>query len=148
MTDNESHIPQGPSTLSGKGPVASGGQSIGELVAKITAQFSALARDEISFAKLQAVAKVKKLGIGGALFAVAGVLALYMLGTLLLAAGYGLATVMPLWAAFLVVSGILLLIIILLAVVGLLRIKASQKHVIDPKAGLKKDIDAVKKGMN
>lgn len=148
MTEKDPHIPQGPSTLSGKGPVAPGGQSIGELVAKITAQFSALVRDEITYTKLQATAKIKKIGTGGALLAVAGVLALYMLGTLLLAAGYGLATVMPTWAAFLVVSGILLLIILILALVGLLLFKASQKHTVDPKDGLKKDINAVKKGIN
>ncbi|MCI7690717.1 phage holin family protein [Trueperella pyogenes] len=147
MTEKDTLGPQGPATLSGTGPVAPSGQSIGELVAKITAQFSALVRDEISYTKLQATAKVKKLGIGGALFAVAGVLALYMLGTLLLAAGFGFATIMPVWAAFLAVSGILLLIILLLALIGALSFKASKKHDVDPKSGLQKDIDAVKKGI-
>lgn len=147
MTEKEPLTPQGPATLSGKGPKAASGLSIGELVAKITAQFSALVRDEIRYTKLEATSKVKKFGIGGVLLAVAGVLALYMLGTLLLAAGYGLATVMPTWAAFLVVSGGLLLIILILALIGIQRFKAAQKHIVDPKGGLEKDIDAIKKGI-
>ncbi|MCM3907820.1 MULTISPECIES: phage holin family protein [Trueperella] len=147
MTEQVPLTPQGPETLAGKGPKAASGQSVGELVAKITAQFSALVRDEIRYTKLQATSKVKKLGIGGVLLAVAGVLALYMLGTLLLAAGYGLATVMPLWAAFLVVSGGLLLIILILALIAVSRFKAANKHTVDPKGGLEKDIEAVKKGI-
>ncbi|MCI7552089.1 MAG: phage holin family protein [Actinomycetaceae bacterium] len=121
--------------------------SIGELVAKITAQFSALVRDEMKYAQLQAKAKVTKLGVGGVLLAIAAVFALYMLGTLLLAFGFGLATVLPTWAAFLIVSGVLLVIIIVLALIGLAKLKASKEHTIDPKTGLLKDVDAVKKGL-
>ena len=52
------------------------GATIGELVAKVTAQFSALIRDEISMAKLNAKAKIAKLGIGGVLLVVAAVISL------------------------------------------------------------------------
>lgn len=125
----------------------SASSSIGELIAKVTAQFSFLVRDEIKFASLQAKAKVTKLGTGGALFAVAGVLALYMFGILLLAAGFGFSTFLPTWLAFLCVAGILFVIILLLALFGVFKLKASKKHKVDPKAGMLKNLDAVKKGI-
>ena len=121
--------------------------SLGELVAKITAQFSALVRDEIMVAKLNAKAKVTKLGVGGVLMVVAAVLALYMLGILLLAAGYGIATVLPTWAAFLIVAGVLLVIILVLVLVGVAKFKASANDKIDPKSGITEDIQAIKKGI-
>lgn len=143
------HAPEGPSSLAGQGPVApKSGQSVGELVAKVTAQFSALVRDEITYNKLQATSKVKKLGLGGALLAVAGVLALYMLGLLLMAAAFAFANIVPVWAGFLIVAGILLLIILILAGIGAGRLKASQKHQVNPALGLQKDVDAMKKGLN
>lgn len=122
-------------------------QSVGELVAKITAQFSALIRDEITYTKKQATAKAKKLGIGGVLIGAGVFLALYMFGMLLFAAAYGLATVLPVWAAFLIVAGALLLIIVALILVGVSRIKASQAHAVNPKEGLEKNLAAVKKGV-
>ncbi|MDP9800668.1 hypothetical protein J2S49_000744 [Arcanobacterium wilhelmae] len=122
------------------------GSSIGELVAKITAQFSALVRDELKYATVQLQAKVTKLGVGGAILAVVGVLAFYLLTLLFGAAVAGFATIMPVWASFLTVAGILLLIMIILALVALAKIKSSKQNVVDPKAGLTKDVDAVKKG--
>lgn len=143
-------IPEGPETAKGREPrpaTDASEPSFGELIAKITAQFSALVRDELRYATVQAQAKVKKLGIGGGMFAVAGVLALYMLGLLLLAAVAGFANLVPWWAAFLIVSGILLLIIIILALIGLNRMKSAKKNKVDPKSGIEKDINAVKKGL-
>ncbi|MDO5025358.1 MAG: phage holin family protein [Trueperella sp.] len=122
--------------------------SVGQLVAKVTAQFSALIRDEIKYATMQLKAKVVKSAVGAALFAVAGVLALYAFGILLLAAGYGIATVLPAWAAFLIVGGALLLICVILALLGVNRFKSAGKHELDPKSGIEQDIDAVKKGLD
>lgn len=122
--------------------------SVGQLVAKVTAQFSSLIRDEIKYATMQLKAKVVKSAVGAALFAVAGVLALYALGILLLAAGFAIALALPAWAAFLIVGGVLLLICIILALVGINRFKAAEEHEFDPKAGIEQDIDAVKKGLD
>ena len=125
------------------------GQSIGELVAKVTAQFSALVRDEINVTKLNAKAKVTKLGIGGVLFAVAAVFALYMLGILLIAAGFGIGALLGgnYWAGFLIVGGVLLLVMLILALIGAAKLKASKRHQISPQAGLAKSVDAFKKGL-
>lgn len=127
--------------------LSSGSATIGELVAKITAQISAIVRNEIKFAVLQGKAKASKLGVGGALFAVAGLLGIYLLGMLLLAAVHAFALVVPMWAAYLIVSGILLLIMLILVLVGIKLFKASSQHNPNPTPGFKKDIAAVKKGI-
>lgn len=121
--------------------------SIGHLFSSIAEQFSRLVRGEIELAQVNLKAKLTKLGIGGALFGAAAFLALYLVGLLLLAAVWGLGVVMPLWAAFLVVSAVLLIIIGVLIAVGASRIKASQEHTIDPIGGLKADVEAAKKGL-
>ncbi|MCI5825628.1 MAG: phage holin family protein [Arcanobacterium sp.] len=138
--NEESPLPVAPPTA---------GPTIGELVAKVTAQFAALVRDEISITKLNAKAKITKLGAGGALLAVAVVLALYLLGILLLAAGFGIGAALgnrP-WLGFLIVGGALLLITLIVALIGVAKLKASKEHAINPAQGLAKDVEAVKKGM-
>lgn len=126
---------------------SAGSSTIGELVAKITAQISAIVRSEIKFAVLQGKAKVSKLGAGAALFAVAGIIGLYLLGMLLLAAVHAFALLVPMWGAYLIVSGILLLVMLILVLVGVKLFKASAEHRPNPTHGFKKDIDAVKKGI-
>ena len=123
-------------------------RSIGELVAAVTERFSRLIRDEIELAKVQAKAKASKVAGGVVFFAIAGVLALYALGILLLAAVYGLANAVPLWLAALIVGVVILLICGILALIGIKSLKASNKHVVDPKSGLINDIEAAKKGLN
>ena len=122
-------------------------QSLGDLIGGMTAQFSTLVRGEIELAQVQLKEKVSKLGLGGGLLAAAGVLALYMLGLLLLGAVWGLGNVMPLWAAFLVVSGILLVIIAVLGVIGVKELQKSNEVKVDPATGLKATADAAKKGL-
>lgn len=125
------------------------GATIGELVAKVTAQFSALIRDEISMAKLNAKAKIAKLGIGGVLLVVAAVISLYMFGILLIAAGFGIGAALGgnMWLGFLIVAGILLFIMLMLILAGVAKLKASQKHSVTPGRGIAQDVAAIKKGI-
>lgn len=69
--------------------------SFGELLATILGQISTLVRGEIELAQVQLKEKLTKLGIGGALLVVAGVLALYMLGLLLFAAVWAFSLIDP-----------------------------------------------------
>ncbi|WP_308165734.1 phage holin family protein [Arcanobacterium phocae] len=124
----------------------SSGGSIGELIAKITSQFSALVRDEIKYTGLQAKAKVTRLGIGGVLLAVAGILALYMLGFLFTGIAWAFAIILPIWAGYLITAGILLVIILILALVGKKSIDKASQATVNPKAGLVKNVEAIKKG--
>ena len=120
--------------------------TIGELFSRLSDQIRYLVKGEIDLAKAKAATMVKKMGTGIALLAVAGVLALYLLGVLLHAAILGFSLIMPAWGAALVVAGILLLIIIILALIGLNQLKKSKEDKPDPQTGLKKSAEAAKEG--
>lgn len=124
-------------------------RTIGELVAGVSESFSTLVRDEIKLAQTQLTEKVTGLGKGAGFLAVAGVLlALYAVPVLLWAAIYGIATALPLWAAALIVGGVLVLIAVILALVGLKMLKKSKEMPApDPKTGLQKGVAAFKKGL-
>lgn len=102
-------------------------RTIGQLVSEATTDLSSLVRGEIELAKSEVTTSVSRAGKGGAMLAVAGVLALYMLGLLLFAAAWGIeAAGLPLWAGLLIVSGVLLLIIAILALIGIKALKQVQ----------------------
>jgi len=98
--------------------------SIGELVSNVTGNVSSLVRLEIELAKTELQEQVRQAGQGGGMAAAAGFLA--YLATILLsfAAVYGLAVVMPVWAAFLVVAGVYLLVAAVLGFVGMRKFRA------------------------
>ncbi len=89
-------------------------RSTAAVVKDVVGGVQALVRQELELARLELMegvsAKAQAAGAGGA----AGVLGLYVVGFLGLAGGYGLAEVMPLWAAFLVVAGVMLLLLVIL----------------------------------
>ncbi|QDO89958.1 phage holin family protein [Ornithinimicrobium ciconiae] len=103
-------------------------RTIGQLVSDATNDLSTLVRGEIELAKTEVTDGVTKLGKGAVFFAIAGVLALYMLGLLLLAAAWGIGALgLAMWASLLIVSGVLLLIIAGLGAAGyFLYIKKAQ----------------------
>ncbi|MGO1591280.1 MAG: phage holin family protein [Ancrocorticia sp.] len=122
--------------------------TIGELISRVTEQISTLLRDEIEFTIVNLKAKVKKLGLGGVLAIVGLVLAVFAFNLLLFAGVAGFANLVPWWAAFLIVAGILLAITLLLLLIALVFFKKSQKDVVDPKGAIDQDIDTIKKGLN
>ncbi|MDO5700190.1 MAG: phage holin family protein [Bowdeniella nasicola] len=138
--------PKSPSTVADK---VAPKKTIGELVADVSQTFSALVRDEIKLAQAQLVQKFSRLGIGGAMLAVAGLLlALYAVPVLLYSAIHGLAHAVPLWLSALIIGLVLVLIAVIIALVGLSKIKASQKQDMpDPVGGLKESVGAMKKGL-
>ena len=73
--------------------------TLGELIARISENISALVRGEIDLAKAKGQRMAKEMGLGAGLLAAAGVLALFIFGLLLGALTTGLSHVMPLWAA-------------------------------------------------
>ncbi|GGN69324.1 hypothetical protein GCM10010112_34710 [Actinoplanes lobatus] len=83
-------------------------QSTAELVSQLSEQVSTLARDELALARIEMVDKGKKAGKGAGLLGGAGVIALYGMGALLFTAVAALSMVMPMWAAALTVTVILL----------------------------------------
>jgi len=94
-------------------------RTLGQLVADATHDISSIMRGEIALAKAEIGADVKKVGIGGAMFAVAGVFGFLALILLLIAAAYGLvAAGLSPWSSFLIVAIVLLVLAAVLALVG------------------------------
>ncbi|SNC73827.1 Putative Holin-X, holin superfamily III [Kytococcus aerolatus] len=87
-----------------------GERSLGEIVSGAAANAQSLVRDEIALAKAEINQDVKKGAKTGAGFGVAAFFFLYGFGLLLMAAAFGIATVLPTWAGFLIVACVLLLI--------------------------------------
>lgn len=92
--------------------------SVGRLVAQLSEQVARLVRAEIDLARTELVARAKQAGIGAGLLAGAGLLSLYALAALLAAAVLGLAVVVPVWLAALIVGVVLLVVAGVLALVG------------------------------
>ncbi|OKL53175.1 hypothetical protein BSZ39_10930 [Bowdeniella nasicola] len=134
----------------GTNPAPGTKKSIGELVADISEKFSGLVRDEIKLAQTQLTEKVSKLGAGGGMLAAAGVLiALYSVPVLLYSAIHGLAHAVPLWLSALIIGLVLVLIAAIIGFIGYKKLQAAKEVTSpDPVGGMKKNIEAVKKGLH
>lgn len=83
--------------------------SVAELVTRISDQASTLVREEIALAKAEVEVKVKRLGAGAVVGAVAGSFVLFALVFALQALAWGLNDVFDsLWLGFVIVMGLLL----------------------------------------
>jgi uncharacterized membrane protein YqjE len=123
-------------------------QSTGELVQRASEQLSRLIRDELTLAKVELAEKGKHAGIGVGLFSGAGVLALYGVGALIATLIIALDLVLPLWAAALIVAGVLFLVAGILALVG--KKQLSRATPPEPQAAIqniKADVDEVKRAV-
>ncbi|QDB80863.1 phage holin family protein [Georgenia sp. 311] len=121
---------------------------MGELVARVSEQFSRILRGEIELIQVKLADKAKHVGVGAGFFAVAGLLALYALGVLITAAVLGLAVALPAWLSALIVGVVLLIIAAVAALIGKKKVQEGQApSAEETKANLKADVDAVKKGI-
>lgn len=100
-----------------------GESSTGELVSRLSEQVTQLVRHELQLALTELKQKGKQAGIGAGLTGAGGVVALFGLGALVLAAIAALALVVPVWAAALIVGVVVLLVAGLLALTGIGQIK-------------------------
>lgn len=120
-------------------------RSLFQLIADIPTLVTNLVKDEIAQLKVEMIAKLKALGIGGGIIAVAVVILLYMIGVLLTAAVLGLAEVMAPWLAALVVAAFLLIVAVIVGLIGYRVLKAGippvpQKTI----ASVKRDVATIK----
>ena len=98
-------------------------RTLGQLVADATHDLSSIIRSEIALAKAEIGADAKKAGVGAGLFAAAALLVFLALILLPIAAAYGLvAAGLAPWLSFLIVSGLLLVLGAILAVIGKSRV--------------------------
>lgn len=94
-------------------------RTIGQLVAQATQDVSVIVRKEIQLAKTEVTSQLGTAGKGAGMLIAAGILALYALGLLLIAASFGLVALgLSIWLSFLIVAVVLLIVVAVLALVG------------------------------
>lgn len=104
-----------PSTSRGAGNE----RTLGQLVADAQTDVKDIVKGEIALAKLEIKADVSKGGKGAGMLVGAAIFGLFTLGFLLTAGAWALALVLPTWAGFAIVGGVLLLITLVLALIGI-----------------------------
>ena len=92
-------------------------RTIGQLVADATHDLQGLVRGEIALAKAEVTSGAKVVGKGAGLLAGAAFFALMGLVFLLHSAAWGIAEALPVWAGYLIVGAVVL---VLAAILGLL----------------------------
>lgn len=118
-------------------------RSLFALVGELPDRVSDLVRAEIAQIKAEVSYKVKHFGIGAGLIAGAAFVAVFLLGTLIATGILALSLVLPGWAAALIVSGVLLLIIAALVGIALLNFKRGSEP-LESIESLRRDLDMVK----
>ena len=120
-------------------------RSLFQLISDIPTLVTDLVKGEIDQLKAEMIVKLKALGIGGGLIAVAAVILLFMVGVLLTAAVLGLAEVMPGWLAALLVALVLLIIAAIIGFLGYRKLKGGIPPLPEKTIkSVRRDIDTVK----
>jgi Flp pilus assembly protein TadB len=120
-------------------------QSTSELVQRAGEQVSRLVRDELALAKAELAEKGKHAGIGVGLFGGAGGIGFYAVGTLIATLVLVLDIWLPAWAAALIVTGALLLIAGILALLGRRQVQRAKPPMPESAAqSVRADVETVK----
>ena len=104
-------------------PTQEAEHGVGPAAKQVAEHASSLARLELELALLEVKLKVAALGIGIGMSIAAAIFGLFALGFGLAAGAAALALVLPMWAALLIVFGVLALLAVVLLLVGLSVIK-------------------------
>ncbi|MGH3972643.1 MAG: phage holin family protein [Pseudonocardiaceae bacterium] len=123
--------------------------SVSQLVERMSAQVSALVRDEMALATAEMKRKGTQAGVGIGIGSAGAVVALLGLGALVGAAVLGLATVLAAWLAALLVGIVLLAVAGALAAAGIGQVRNSAP--VAPGQAVqstKRDIETVKESMH
>jgi len=91
---------------------------LGAAARRVAESVSAIVRLELQLAAAEVKRKLGEIGVGVGLIAAAALLALYAVGFLLATLAAGIATALPWWAALLIVSILLLVLVAVLGLVG------------------------------
>jgi hypothetical protein len=118
-------------------------RSLFTLIGEVPDRVSDLVKAEIDQIKAEVSYKVKHFGIGAGLIAGAAFVGLFLLGTLIATAIMALALVLPAWAAALIVSAVLALIIAILVGIAMMNFKRGSEP-LESIESLRKDLDVVK----
>ncbi len=136
-------------TVRDQGQTSGADASVGQLVERLSAQVSALVRDEMALATAEMKRKGAQAGIGIGIGGAGAVVALLGSGALVAAAVLGLATVLPAWLAALLVGVALLVLAGGISAVGIKQVRNSAPPVPEQAVqSTKRDIETVKESMH
>lgn len=140
MTDGtgETQVKAGPT---GDGRRSGEGRSLVELVRSIAEDLGALVRKEIELARRELMEAIAARAKAVAAFAVAGLMGLFAMIFLALAAASALDIVLPAWASRLIVAGAFLLLAGAGAAFGLRRLKRPSLAPEETKRTIKEDVE-------
>jgi hypothetical protein len=94
-----------------------------EVVASLIANLQAMIKTQFELAKLEVVGIVRDKAVAIGLFVGAGLFGLYVLAFAGVTGANALMLVLPAWAAWLIITGVYLLVMLVLALVGLRLLK-------------------------
>jgi O-antigen ligase len=117
-------------------------RSLFTLLGELPDRVSTLVRAEIDQVKAEMTYKAKHFGIGAGLVVGAAFVGIFLLGTLIATGILALSLVMPGWAAALIVSGVLLLIILILLGIAVLNFKRGSEP-LESIESVRQDLDAI-----
>jgi uncharacterized membrane protein YqjE len=136
-------------TIHGQGQRDPADASVGELVERLSAQISALVRDEMALATAELKRKGAQAGIGIGIGGAGAVVALLGLGALVAAAILGLATVLAAWLAAVIVGVILLVVAGIVSALGITQVRQSTPPVPERAVeNAKRDIQTLKESVH
>jgi len=122
-----------------------GKRSLVELLTAVPKLVGALVSAELQHLKSELSGKFASLGVGIGLFVGVAVLGWFLFGVLLAAAILGLSVVFPGWLSALIVAGVLIVIMIVLALVGMAKVKKAMPLApTDTIESIKEDIRAIR----
>lgn len=135
-------------TIREQGQTSGSDASVGQLVEQLSAQISALVRDEMALATAEMKRKGAQAGIGIGIGGAGAVMALLGLGALVAAAILGLATVLAAWLAALIIGVVLLVIAGVISAAGITQVRNSAPPVPEKAVqSTKQDIETVKESV-
>jgi MFS family permease len=102
-------------TNGGGPPPPAAGRPLGAVLASMIDGFRSIVRKHTELAKLEIAEAASIRGRGAGMFAVAAVVGMYAVGFVFAAGAAGLAVVLPVWAAILIVAVVLIVIAAALA---------------------------------
>lgn len=136
-------------TIREQGPTIGADASVAQLVERLSAQVSALVREEMALATAEMKRKGTQAGVGIGIGGVGALVALLGLGALVAAAVLGVAYVLAAWLAALVIGLVLLVLAGVISGLGITQVRKSAPPVPEQAVqSTKRDIETVKESMH
>jgi uncharacterized membrane protein YqjE len=136
-------------TIHEQGQISGADASLGQLVERLSAQVSALVRDEVALATAEMKRKGRRAGAGIGMGGAGALVAVLGLGALVAAAILGLANVLAAWLAALIVGGALLVLAGVVSALGIAQVRSSAPPLPEQAVqSTKRDVETVKENVH